>query len=291
MPYVKSEVTLLRKKLLVLLFGISVVVVFEGTVIVWTYMLLRLSIYYATPIMLVLFPIYWIMALLPLALLDKTVITIDFKIQEGLILFIFGMTVGFTVTFVALLVGHVADPSAPVPQTLQMLMSNVIFDGLTMVLTFAILLWAVKRGWLFSIPLAVFLDLLMAAVLACCSLYFALVSTEHALSVREVLHILIARSPDGSRVELSPYFWTMHTSFLPTFAYLLLILTTWFGKVILSPVRWFFGKGHEHKSPLKLTAALCTMISVIFGLLFLGAGSAYERAKEKAAIMPQAVVK
>ena len=202
------------------------------------------------------------------------------------------MSIGFTVTFVALLIGHAADPAAYVPQTFQVLASNVLFDGLTMVLTFTILSWAVGRGWLFSIPLAVFLDLVAAALLACCSLYFALVGTEHALSVRELLWVLVAHSPDGSRVKLSPYFWTMHTTFLPTFAYLALILVTWFAKLLLTPVKWFFGKGHEHKSPLKLTAALCTTISVIFGLLFLGAGSAYERAKEKAATAaPPAVVK
>jgi hypothetical protein len=271
--------------------GVFIAVVYLSAAMFWTYMLLQLRVYYAVPVMLVLFPVFW-------AMFSASVIWLKYSIAGevrgptgNLILFGFGVVIGFTVTFVALMIGHAADPSAYVPQTFQMLTSNVLFDGLTMVVTFAILSWAVGRGWLFSIPLAVFLDLVAAVVLACCSLYFALVNTEHALSVRELLWVLVAHSPDGSRVELSPYFWTMHTTFLPTFAYLALILVTWFAKLLLTPVRWFFGKGHEHKSPLKLTAALCTTISVIFGLLFLGAGSAYERAKEKAATVPPAVVK
>jgi hypothetical protein len=266
--------------------GCYAFVVFWGTVIVWTYILLQLSIYYAAPIMLLLFPIYWVVFFIPLLGFEDSEIA-----KRRLMLFSFGVAAGFTITFTAMLVGHVADPAAPIPQTLQMLLSNVVFDGLTMVVTFAILSWAVERGWLFSIPLAVFLDLVAAAVLACCSLYFALVNTEHALSVREVLNVLVAHSPDGSRVELSPYFWTMHTTFLPTLAYLALILVTWFAKLILTPVKWFFGKGHEHKSPLKLTAALCGMIAVIFGLFTVGANSAHERAKEKAAAAPPAVVR
>lgn len=286
----RFDVKLLGEKLSELYVGISVVVIFGGMVTVWTYVLLRLSVYYSALIMLILFPFYWVVAFFPLYALDS--LGLKNEIQNKLILFILGVAAGFTVTFIALLIGHAADPTAYVPQTFQVLASNVLFDGLTMVVTFTILSWVVGRGWLFSIPLAVFLDLVAAAVLACCSLYFALIGTEHALSAREVLWVLVAHSPDGSRVELSPYFWTMHTTFLPTFAYLALILVTWFAKLLLTPVRWFFGKGHAHKSPLKLTAALCGMLAVIFGLFTVGANSAYERAKEKAAAAaPPAIVK
>jgi len=285
-------IAFLGQKLWYLYSVLSFIVIFVGTVIVWTYMLLRLSVYFAAPIMIILFPIYWVVTLFPLVILVDPWLSADSNIKKRLMLFMLGVTVGITVTFMALLIGHVADPVAYVPQTFQMLASNVLFDGLTMVVTFTILSWAVERGWLFSIPLAVFLDLVAAALLACCSLYFALVGTEHALSVRELLWVLVAHSPDGSRVELSPYFWTMHTTFLPTFAYLALILVTWFAKLLLTPIRWFFGKGHEHKSPLKLTAALCASIAAIIYLFSLGAGSAYERAKEKAAVTaPTAVVK
>jgi hypothetical protein len=285
------EIKWLGDKISDLYSGLSIVITFGGAVILWTVLLLQLSIYYVAPIMFLLFPIYWFLFLLPVLMLTDLRF-ISPETMRRLILFALGVAAGFTATFIALLVGHVADPVAPVPQTFQMLASNVLIDGLTMVVTFSILSWAVERGWLFSIPLAVFLDLLAAAVLACCSLYFALVGTEHALSVHEVLNVLVAHSPDGSRVELSPYFWTMHTTFLPTLAYLALILVTWFAKLILTPVKWFFGKGHEHKSPLKLTAALCGMIAVVFGLFTVGADSAHERAKEKAAAAtPPAAVK
>ena len=53
------------------------------------------------------------------------------------------------------------------------------------------------------------------------------------------------------------------------------------GKVVLVPVGWFFGIGHEHKSPLKLTATLLTLLSVMFGVIAYAAGVGQERCEEK----------
>lgn len=53
------------------------------------------------------------------------------------------------------------------------------------------------------------------------------------------------------------------------------------GKVVLVPVGWFFGIGHEHKSPLKLTATLLTLLSVMFGVMAYAAGVGQERCEQK----------
>jgi len=148
-----------------------------------------------------------------------------------------------------------------------MLLSNVILDGFTLVATVAILSQAVVRPGLLRIPMAVFLDIVVAALLACCSLYFGLMLTSKALSVSEVLNVLLAKSPDGYSLELGPYFWAMHTTFLPTLLYLGLIFAAWLGKALLTPVEWFFGKGQESSNPLKLTSALCGVFMAVFWLL------------------------
>jgi hypothetical protein len=118
-------------------------------------------------------------------------------------------------------------------------------------------------------------------MLACGSLYFGLVITDKALNLSQILHILIGRSIDNTHYELSPYFWTMHTTFIPTLLYLSLILFCWIGKAMLIPVRWFFGKGQEHKNPLKLAAALCGLFVAIFTVLAFVASAAQERAEKK----------
>jgi len=181
-------------------------------------------------------------------------------------LFAMGVAASFLVTLVAFLVGRSAQPGCWVPQTLQMLLSNVFFDGLTLVATFAILSWAVARPGLFRIPAAVFVDLIIGALLACASLYFGLVFTDKGLSVGEVFRVLIARSPAGDTLDFGPYFWAMHTTFLPTLGYLAVIFACWLGKAMLIPVQWFFGKGQELKNPLRLTAVLCTLIAALFYL-------------------------
>jgi hypothetical protein len=90
----------------------------------------------------------------------------------------------------------------------------------------------------------------------------------------------MARSPDGTITDLGPYFWTMHTTFLPTLVYLSIILLGWLGKVLLTPIKWFFGLGQENKNPLKLTAALFTIVSVIFFFLSFAANAAQEHAEK-----------
>ncbi len=137
-----------------------------------------------------------------------------------------------------------------------MVFANLLFDGLTMVVTFKVLAAAVRRSAFMRIPAFIVLDLVLAGLLAIGSLYFGTVKTVHALPLLNMLHILIGRSPDGSHWQFGPYFWVMHTTFLPTLACLLLILICWFGRALLIPVHRFFGKAAEHEHPLKLTAAL-----------------------------------
>ncbi|MGR3311410.1 MAG: hypothetical protein ACUZ77_11640, partial [Candidatus Brocadiales bacterium] len=171
--------------------------------------------------------------------------------------------ISFSITVFSLLIGHAASPKAWIPQTIQMLMSNVICDGITLVITIKILQWAIKKPGVLRILYAIVFDLFVALILACSSIYFGLFLTEKALSVKEILYILFAMPPDGSSWELGPYFWAMHTTFLPTLFYLSIIFVAWMGKAFLTPVEWFFGKGHEHKHPLSLCAALCVLLAAI----------------------------
>ncbi len=154
------------------------------------------------------------------------------------------------ITLFSLIVGHAIVPDLWIPKTLQMLISNTIFDVLTIYITIYLLIWAVKIQNIYRIPLAIFADIVLAALLACFSLYFGLVLSDKSLSIKAIINVLIAKSPDGANIELGPYFWVMHSTFIPTLLYCLLIFTTWLAKVMLIPVVWFFGKGQESKSPL-----------------------------------------
>jgi hypothetical protein len=261
-------------------------------ILLWTLVMLRSSIYFATPTAILLTPFYWVVAVLPTNLAvardgfrSYSVLRAGLAVGRSLgissdkvLLLSLGVAGSFSMTLTALLIGHIVDPGAPVPQTMQMLLANIICDGLTVLITFTVLDAGLKSGKAYALPAAVLIDALASGLLACASLYLALVLTDTALSTKEVLHTLIGRSLDGTHLEFSPYFWTMHTTFIPILLYLCFILFCWTAKAFLQPVRWFLGKGKELSSPLNLSAALCVLIAAVFGALAYATGTWQEYA-------------
>ena len=191
------------------------------------------------------------------------------------------LSLSFLVTAVALLVGSIAVPSAEVPQTAQMFLVNVLCDGITLVMTYMILERAVDKtvlgkgpSWVSSepevirrkypIPVAILLDISVAAMLACLSLYLGLLGTERAITIREAVNVLVALAPAGTTYELGPFFWAMHTTFIPTLMYLTVIVLAYIGKLIVLPVFHVLKKGHELEKPHDLTAAVFAFVAVVF---------------------------
>ncbi|MCP4897634.1 MAG: hypothetical protein GY906_11735 [bacterium] len=236
-------------------------------------------------LMLALSPVYWFL-LLFVAIQVIAIYGIVFKKGQtppaSGVCSTLAIVVSFPATLVSLLVGGFLHPSAHVPKTFQMLVSNAVFDAITLSVTFVLLAWAMRRASLVRLPLAIVADVMLSAVFACCSLYFGLLGTQNSLGIAQVASVLLARSPDGTGLELGPYFWAMHTTFLPTVAYLSLILLAWLGKATLTPVAWLLGKGQESKNPLKLTMALCTLVSAIFWATAYGLGAVEEAVEEHA---------
>jgi hypothetical protein len=114
-------------------------------------------------------------------------------------------TISFAITLMSLLIGYFAFPSSLLTKTVQMFFSNVVFDGVTVLTTLSILRASVRKQ--ISIPNAILLDVIVAALLACGSLFFGLIFTPNALAPGEVLSVLIGRAPDNTQYELGPCFW------------------------------------------------------------------------------------
>jgi hypothetical protein len=289
-----------------------------GTCAVWLALLLQMRIGWAAIVMLVLFPVYGAMGSHVLGatggLLEKR-LGIVFRTTDWVFLFGAGMSLSLAVTLIALVMGHLCRPNAWVPQTLQMLLCNVVCDGLTLIATLKIMKGAIYRTekrhvwrdgipyWArempvrddlpilapdlvreevsvvpraYPIPLACLLDIAVGALLACVSLWAGLAFTAHALSPVQVTRVLIARSVDGSEWAIGPYFWAMQTAFLPTLAYMTAILLMWVGKAVLLPVHWVFGRARVADRPLALAAGLVSVIAALFGVLAYTAASIQE---------------
>lgn len=255
--------------------------------LIWAFLSTTFDLFPAALLMLVILPLYWFLFLGPAIVIIGVLMTSDTLdaamrfVARNAPAFALAFAASFTVTYAAFFLGCAGVRDAHVPQTMQMLLCNVLFDGCTMIFTLLILRWAIRSRGLWRVPTAVLLDALVAGALACGSLYFGVVWTEHALQLDEVVNVLIGRNPEGTHVELGPYFWAMHTTFLPTLAYLSLIMVCWFGKALLHPIAWFFGAGQSHKNPLKLTAALFALLAVTFAVLAYGSGVIEERLKQE----------
>jgi len=239
--------------------------------VLWLRIVMRVPILYGVLLMLVALPVFWLGLAVPivgvLAWGQRTGTKPPACPQDSPLVFAIGTSASFAVTLIALVVGHAASPGAEVPKTFQMLGSNVLFDGVTLAFTVWVLEAALMRPSRSRLLGAVLLDMGVACLLACLSLYFGLAFSQHALSLGHVLRVLVGRATDGSGWEIGPYFWAMHTAFLPTLAYMALVLVAWLGQALFHIGRLFFRTASLHKNPLKLTAALFTLLAVISAAL------------------------
>ena len=184
--------------------------------------------------------------------------------EETLILVAMGVGVSYAVTLGALFIGILAVTDAPLPQTAQMLLNNALCDGLTLVATFSILGAALGDHPKYSIPVAVVLDLIVAGALAWASLYLGVLGTELALTTPEVLWVLVGRAPSGTHIELGPYFWAMHTTFLPTLFYLSVIVLCYVGKLIILPVASVLKRAGMKPQPHELVSVTFAFVAAVF---------------------------
>ena len=176
-----------------------------------------------------------------------------------------GFAVSLALSLLCMLTGSLFVPGAWIPKTTQMLFMNLIFDSLTVWVTFIIFQRAISSPGSWRIFRAVWIDLFLAVVFAMSSLYFGLLGSPQSLTIAQVSRVLIGLSPFTPGVELGPFFWVMHTAFLPTAVYLFVILVALGIKSLITLLEFLFSHLKLNYNPLNRAKALCLALSVIFG--------------------------
>jgi hypothetical protein len=173
------------------------------------------------------------------------------------------------ITSTAISIGVLCRPdfNAGAREIIQLHLSNILFDTLSIIATFTSLSWARNGKVLKKVPLVIILNTALGILFAGFSLYFGLIRTRDSLPLSMIGQVLVGRSPDGFAWEFGPYFWLMHSTFLPTLLFLCLVLVCWAGKAMLVPALFFFGKARTHNNPLKLTAAVLAVFVALFAVL------------------------
>ena len=135
--------------------------------VVWLVLLLKINIVVAALVALAIIPLYalaFFLTLISAIQISKmTLGTEDFsdKRKNLLTVFTIGVSGSFAVTLGSLGLGHMMSPMAWVPQTVQMLFLNILCDGLTLVVTFWLLRWAVAKKAMFRIPTAIVVNIMI----------------------------------------------------------------------------------------------------------------------------------
>jgi hypothetical protein len=177
--------------------------------------------------------------------------------------FSLGFAMSLMVTFIALDVGMIIEPLDVFHISTQFLLTNFLCDGLTLWFTVQIMIWAVSSYALIKLPIAIGLDISVAVILAMASIFLGLLgSPAYEISWQEAWNILSMNNFNFAMADFGPKFWVMHTTFLPTLAYCILIALGWIGKLILYIWMIFFKRAIDDR-PLALTASLFGAIAAI----------------------------
>ena len=175
----------------------------------------------------------------------------------------FGAGIGIMLTNLGVMLGHIFGPQFPFAMTKQLIIVNLICDGLTFAITFIILKKVIMMDRIIILPFAIILDIAASAILAILSLYLSTVGTDMAFSLKQCYLMLGALNEWGECCNFGSYFWVMHTSFIPTMIYLAIISLALIIKVVLVPMHWFFDKNYHVEKPYNTTSAAFIPIGMI----------------------------
>jgi|GEM_PF-6483288 len=207
-----------------------------------------------------------------LSLVDNSILR---KLEDRWMLSGLSISLSIILTILSFVIGHLLCATCDVDINSQLLISNILFDNLTLFTTIALLEQAVplinRKSKKWNIGVVIILDLLLAAVFAILSLYFGLLNTDKELSILQVSKVLLGASPqDNGALEFGPLFWAMHTTFIPTLIYLFIIVMATIGKMVIMPANRLLFKGALAEDPYHLTAGFFGLFAVIFTMLSLG---------------------
>lgn len=225
------------------------------------------------------------------------------EVRTGAFAFGLGAAGSLGYTCVLICLGKLIEPHAAMPNRIQAMFANVVFDGLTIMLAFRIMEWAVSSTSTRRIPVSILMLGTVSVVLAYSSLWLGTIATglqslilfgpevsfsylvseirwlglsgvvlHEALSPRELTNIIVGRSPFGGRWEFGPMFFVADSVFLPLIAFLSVVLLCWAAKVVTTIALWYFGRGRQDEiNPFAMSAGLFGLIAATFGLLSLSA--------------------
>ena len=195
--------------------------------------------------------------------------------------FLAAVPVAFVLTFLALWVGHLAAFEQDPARSWQLVLFSTGFTalGLPVILTLmslsapaAALSGGEARNKESGLVLvfAYGIGLCVAAGLSLALAYGLHFGTERALSWPQAANILVALSPDGTRISLSPDFWVSHLPLMPWLAFSFAVFSGFVAKTGVLAFQAAAGTGAPFAQPFLTAAIFCGFLAfLLWGVAWL----------------------
>lgn len=178
--------------------------------------------------------------------------------------FLAGIPVAYALTFLALLVGHLAELDSMPQRSWALVLASVLSSSAS----FATAMWLVGRAGNGQRMPALALAAVLAALFSSALFYFAHASGWRPPTWVEVMRVLAGVAPGGGRTHLGHDFWAMHLPFLPVLSFVGAILLAGLAKAAAGVLARLSAGGRiMREKPFFAAAAFCAWMSALaFGI-------------------------
>lgn len=140
---------------------------------------------------------------------------------------------------------------------------NLSADAMTVVLCIAVLKIYSAKGRTTDYLKFVIISFLIASFFSFLVVLRLSFYGNLELSIQEIFWSIFARSGDNLSWEIAPWFWYMHTTFIPLIIFTLLILMTLLAKYIVLPIEKNLYKSSIVEKPHQLTSTFLAFVGGI----------------------------
>lgn len=149
----------------------------------------------------------------------------------------------------------------------KLILTNLIFDLITVFTTYLIISIAVINHRNIWLILTLFtLDIFLSGVYGVFAIYLGTFGHDN-ISLQACYELLIGQNLNTHQNNVSLYFFVMHTTFTPTFLYLVIIFLLLLINIILRYTKYFFIPENNLNRPYGLTRTFFILLIAFVGLM------------------------
>lgn len=184
--------------------------------------------------------------------------------------FFFGFFFGLFLSWLAIIVGQVIQPTYVIPLTAPILLINSVADGITLTVTIIIIKKMIRAGSVYKSVGYILLNILIASILAIAAMYLGsgFEGTDSVSLVDAFFLLAPYKLVNHSAMnQFGSYFFLTNSTLLPVFIYLIIVVLCYLFKLCFyRPLRYIATDLNENKQPVEYLAAMFKVAARLFAI-------------------------